>query len=138
MMECYERDYRLALIDLFPAIGLKYAHLPTFKRIFAPTGTTSLLFFSPLLLSLKLTYYWTEVNLRKHLEQFARSLRLDPLEASTWFTITPTKLLDMKVFSSFLFIFIYIHLLLIYIQCIMSLSTVSYSFSREEAVFWMC
>ena len=31
-MEHYEKDYRLALIDLFPAIGLKYSNF-TSKRI---------------------------------------------------------------------------------------------------------
>eukprot|EP00026_Physarum_polycephalum_P002644 Phypoly_transcript_02652.p1 GENE.Phypoly_transcript_02652~~Phypoly_transcript_02652.p1 ORF type:complete len:698 (+),score=61.56 Phypoly_transcript_02652:137-2095(+) len=50
-------------------------------------------------------HYWTEGNLRKHLEQIALSMNLDPLLASTWHTITPSKLADFEGGNSILYSF---------------------------------
>ena len=46
-MVYYKKDYRLALIDLFPSIGLEHANFSTFKAPRAPEG----FFFLLLLLS---------------------------------------------------------------------------------------
>ena len=47
VMVYYKKDYRLALIDLFPSIGLEHANFSTFKAPRAPEG----FFFLLLLLS---------------------------------------------------------------------------------------
>ena len=57
--------------------------------------------------------HWTKANMRKLLEKFAHSRKLDPLRAETWYNTPEKAIRHAKVFSVFYF---YYYILFLFIR----------------------